>query len=601
MQSTEHLLHQMDDEYDLLGQQYETASQASSRLTPSTSQRKARLGRATSSSRDLTKNYTTIAAEVFKRADKDQNGWLSVKDVESVLMDLGVLEGFSSAEIKKIVQNEFRIADSNSSGRLSLDQFSAYYVTMLKRVQEEQRGDKLRSAKGVTYPPGYRRHAELREVFKSFASFGAGHGVNRKEASKYMDSFRFSKLCKDAKFTEPHGPLAFAMVDVIFARAKPQDSQRMEFRDFLKGLAMISQEMKRSFEDVVQDLGCEPLALDVAWAAPSRSSSRRSSMASSESSMRRPGAAPVAGGGGGGADTSSIVSGDDARGGNSGAKFFQSFYQSDFGPKKGSSALGVGDLPRDQAGQERLQMYLDHAASLVKPDPVAPPPPRNPGSANSTLPKFNSLATSSNKGASVVDVVVASLGAGAPELEPVARVLHQVARAVEERLGALEERMASVEHESYLARMKAQEAGAGRSAGSPGKSDAEALSTLRSDFAALQSVVMTLQERERDSKTERLSLGTSGPRFLKEAAARMDKLEESAKEGEKKASVQHASLVKNVRAIEQTVAGNGDRQTRIEAALVQIAGHVDALEKSLREERDTSTRILEMLSATGRA
>ena len=48
----------------------------------------------------------------------------------------------------------------------------------------------------VVCSAGYRRHSELREVFKSFASFGAGHGVNRKEASKLMDGFRFAKLCK---------------------------------------------------------------------------------------------------------------------------------------------------------------------------------------------------------------------------------------------------------------------------------------------------------------------------------------------------------------------------------------------------------------------
>lgn len=98
----------------------------------------------------------TIAADIFKKADANQNGSLTVNEVEAALTELGVLEGFSPAEVKKIVRNEFRIADSNSSGRLSLDEFTEYYVKLLKRTREEQRQDKLQQAKGIAYPPGKR-------------------------------------------------------------------------------------------------------------------------------------------------------------------------------------------------------------------------------------------------------------------------------------------------------------------------------------------------------------------------------------------------------------------------------------------------------------
>lgn len=257
------------------------------------------------------------------------------------------------------------------------------------------------------------------------------------------------------------GPLLHPLVDVIFAKAKPQDAPKMEYRDFLRALAMIATEMKKSYEEVVEMLGCEPLPLDVAWAAPSRSSSRRTSLSGSEDrSLRRSllGMAP-------GVETGSYATSDDqlSQGGRSGARFFQGYYQSEFGPKRGTSNLAPSHLTELPKGDpQRMAQFLDQAARATAVAPEAAPGTRSPG--NGQKPQAAALAPRS----SLQDAIQAALAAQYPQplpaaAEPLARVLQAFGRAMEDRLGALEERMASVEQEAYLARVKAQEAqGSGR-------------------------------------------------------------------------------------------------------------------------------------------
>ena len=50
---------------------------------------------------------------------------------------------------------------------------------------------------------------------------------------------------------------------------------------------------------------------------------------------------------------------------------------------------------------------------------------------------------------------------------------------------------------------------------------------------------------------------------------------------------------------EQAVGGLSERQSRIESALVQIAGHVDDLEKGLQDEQEVSTKLLSALVVSG--
>ena len=208
-----------------------------------------------------------IAAQVFNDVDEGVKGYLDGRDMLRALLLLGVLDGYTKREMEAIARNELRVADLSGTGRVCLDDFRRYYNQLLHSRAKELRREKLDEAKAVTYPPGYRKHEELRAVFQDFAAFGAGHGRQRIAHADVLDSGQWSKLCRDAKFVAPWGPLPGGSVEIIFARAKrTRETKGLSYRAFLRALAMVAQETAAPFEEVLEALGVEPLPVHEAWA-----------------------------------------------------------------------------------------------------------------------------------------------------------------------------------------------------------------------------------------------------------------------------------------------------------------------------------------------
>lgn len=155
--------------------------------------------------------------------------------------------------MEAIAKNEFRVADIAGIGRVSLDDFRRYFNQLLHSRAHELRKERLDEAKRVTYPPGYRKHEALRTIFADFSAFGAGHGRNRVKSSTSLDRGQWAKLCRDAKFVAPWGPLPAGSVEIIFNRAKAgKETKGLSYRDFLRALAMVAQETTVPFEEVVE-------------------------------------------------------------------------------------------------------------------------------------------------------------------------------------------------------------------------------------------------------------------------------------------------------------------------------------------------------------
>lgn len=160
--------------------------------------------------------------------------------------------------MEAISRNEFRVADASGIGRVSLTDFRRYYNQLLHSRARELRHERLQEANLVTYPPGYAKHEGMRTVFGDFAAFGAGHGRSRVRAAGLLERGQWAKLCRDARFVAPFGPLAGGTVEVLFERAKPtRDAKGLGFKDFLRALAMVAQEGGVPFEEVAEVRGGE--------------------------------------------------------------------------------------------------------------------------------------------------------------------------------------------------------------------------------------------------------------------------------------------------------------------------------------------------------
>jgi hypothetical protein len=86
----------------------------------------------------------------------------------------------------------------------------------------------------------------LREAFAQFARLGMRPGS---QGPVDLDSFRFSKLCKDSGLVR--GALNPQYVDIVFSRAKAHDSRRLGFEEFVLALDMIAEKRGRQLDDII--------------------------------------------------------------------------------------------------------------------------------------------------------------------------------------------------------------------------------------------------------------------------------------------------------------------------------------------------------------
>ncbi|EIE25016.1 p25-alpha-domain-containing protein [Coccomyxa subellipsoidea C-169] len=171
--------------------------------------------------------------QIFSQYDKHRRGTLNAEEFRSVLTDLGILDGIPSGQLQdERATQQFRQADVDRSGSISLDEFVAYYHTSCaSRARLE-----LRSSLG----PSAER--DLQKVFCSFASFGGRQHVEDMEGSK------FAKLCRDSKLLSR--AFTASDVDLFFAKVKTKGARRITFGQFAEALALVAAKTNSNLADV---------------------------------------------------------------------------------------------------------------------------------------------------------------------------------------------------------------------------------------------------------------------------------------------------------------------------------------------------------------
>jgi p25-alpha len=89
--------------------------------------------------------------------------------------------------------------------------------------------------------------AQLRAVFSSFCSFGAGQS-----GSAEMDSAKFVKLSKESSLVDKK--LSTTDLDLIFTKSKGSGLKRLEYNTFIVALRHIADKKGSAYEDIVAQI-----------------------------------------------------------------------------------------------------------------------------------------------------------------------------------------------------------------------------------------------------------------------------------------------------------------------------------------------------------
>lgn len=112
--------------------------------------------------------------------------------------------------------------DTSFNDRLSYEDFEGHYI----RKEVSIARCVVRMVVGLSL------EAKMRKVFHIFASFGASKkDENARIKTQVIDSFRYSKLCREAEIVTSGFQLR--AIDIIFSKCSPIESKKMTFDHFL--------------------------------------------------------------------------------------------------------------------------------------------------------------------------------------------------------------------------------------------------------------------------------------------------------------------------------------------------------------------------------
>jgi len=159
--------------------------------------------------------------DIFKRYDRDGDGFISCAELQAVLKALG---NFRDQDIGAI----FSRIDANGDGKLQFAEFVDWLVC------DQVSGHDAR-ARVVLAP------SDDDGLAGAFANFcGTGHAD--------MDCKTFTKLCKDVRLIDRH--LSVTDVDLIFTKIVPKGKRRIGLSEFEQGLGIVAERKRLALDDV---------------------------------------------------------------------------------------------------------------------------------------------------------------------------------------------------------------------------------------------------------------------------------------------------------------------------------------------------------------
>ncbi|KAL6765633.1 hypothetical protein V8C86DRAFT_2455938 [Haematococcus lacustris] len=197
------------------------------------------------------------AAVIFRKHDQNQDNYLNKDEMLAALQEVGVFNGIRAKRLGRMLDHEFKKADWDKDGKVSLQDFINYYERIAHYQTQMAREGRIKSAtQKHIIPVGVENNPGLKRVFKNYCKFALGQGrVYSQGTVPHMTAQQFHRLCADAGFLEPDGRLSTTAVDVVFYRYRT--ARRLGFKEFVEALAAVSYEAGLQFDDLLVSLGCK--------------------------------------------------------------------------------------------------------------------------------------------------------------------------------------------------------------------------------------------------------------------------------------------------------------------------------------------------------
>jgi len=173
---------------------------------------------------------------IFSWYDKDHNGSIDSQELRQVLADLGLFDDKKGAEVEQLLAHNFKLADKDCDGKLSYDEFSAFYDTLITSHARQL----LRIKMGVAV------EEEMKNIFVAFSSFGSRQVLHE------MESRSFLKVLKDSNLMG--STLTAGEADIIFTKVKTKGARKLTFEQFLSALQLTAEKKGMAFQETVRQV-----------------------------------------------------------------------------------------------------------------------------------------------------------------------------------------------------------------------------------------------------------------------------------------------------------------------------------------------------------
>eukprot|EP00201_Polytomella_parva_P018261 CAMPEP_0175072134 /NCGR_PEP_ID=MMETSP0052_2-20121109/19707_1 /TAXON_ID=51329 ORGANISM="Polytomella parva, Strain SAG 63-3" /NCGR_SAMPLE_ID=MMETSP0052_2 /ASSEMBLY_ACC=CAM_ASM_000194 /LENGTH=1112 /DNA_ID=CAMNT_0016339537 /DNA_START=508 /DNA_END=3848 /DNA_ORIENTATION=+ len=577
------------------------------------------------------------AAVIFRKHDENQDNFLNKQELLQALEEMGVLQGIKARHVSRFVDAEFKKADWDQDGKVSLQDFITYYDRIAHYQTHVAREGRIKSMTNLNrqmIPRGVENHPHLKKVFRNYCKLALGQGRIYADVVPRMNAQQFHRFCQDAGFMEPDGRLSSTTLDVVFYRYRIASCRRLGLKEFVEALSALAYEMGMQFDDVMEVIGCgsnSPGGIGGATTAGEESDGGGGIGERGGERGERGGGSNGGGGSGGGAGSMSglrsdisfdvlvplptVVEGAEttaASGGKTGKK-------KKIGSKSGkNSKSAAANANAGLSGQGISNGVDSHHHHHLSHDhlPMTPLGATGGGIGSSGGAGVNQAAAAPTSTFAVVDgKSIRSVGVSSADLE-----------ALESRIKAdLDAKLSDMaaERVSSMAKMRHDMAASIKQGELQTSSLLLSQAKLANDVRACQERVETalkelegLKERveavyQKSEANDRMDGNNNGggnsasndnSAWLSQQQAEVAKLEEAIARmgGNMSETTKHLLNLQtqNAEALAMMEKKVLERQGRYEGALMQVAKQVDALDHRMREEQESNLKLAEQLMSS---
>lgn len=193
------------------------------------------------------------AVHLFRKYDANCNGSLEKQELVGVLREMGLIAAdLSYKAVGKLIESEFKRADHDGDGVVSLTDFLRYYEQLAYLQGAAQRESRLHATAvrvRALVPPAAVRDEALQRLYRRYARLPLCTGMKYCDGELLMNGPQFLRLVSDAGLLEPGTGVTALAVNNVVAHCK-KGASRLSYPSFLEALGNVAVEANMTWESI---------------------------------------------------------------------------------------------------------------------------------------------------------------------------------------------------------------------------------------------------------------------------------------------------------------------------------------------------------------